>query len=121
LIFLVDIETPSFEIVLPTYSILDKPNLHLDAFKHIFLSRNLVKIILIRSMNSVGVSPNMITSSKYTSQMKYINPTSMTEAIISWKYDGARLGPNGRRVNWNIPANVINAVNILVPKLIGAW
>jgi hypothetical protein len=43
----------------------------------------------------------------------------MTDAIISWKYDGACLGPNGSRVNWNIPTNVINAV--LVFKLIGAW
>jgi hypothetical protein len=35
------------------------------------------------------------TSSKYTSHMKYISPASTMDDIISWKYDGARLGPNG--------------------------
>jgi hypothetical protein len=53
-------------------------------------------------MKSFVLSANMMTSSKYTSHMKYINPASMTDAIISWKCDGARLGPNGSRVNWNI-------------------
>jgi hypothetical protein len=115
LIFLVDIDTPSFEIVLPKYSILDNPNLHLDAFRHIFFSRNLMKSFRRRSMKS------LVLSAKYTSDMKCIIPASTMEAIIYWKYDGARLGPNGNFVNYNTPANVINAVNIFVFKLKGAW
>jgi hypothetical protein len=99
LIFLVDIDTPSFEIVLPTYSILDSPNLHLDAFKHIFVSRNLVKKFRRRSIKSFVLSAKTMTSSKYTSHMKYISPASTMEDIISWKYDGARLEPNGSLVN----------------------
>ena len=43
-----------------------------------------------------------------------MSPVSTTVAMISWKYEGARLGPNGSRVNWYTPEKVINDEYALV-------
>ena len=50
----------------------------------------------------------------YLSQIMYIRPTNTTVAMISWKYDGARFGPKGSRVNSYTPEKVINAVYAFV-------
>ena len=57
----------------------------------------------------------------YVSQIIKISPASTTVAMISWKYDGARLGPKGSSVNWYTPEKVMNAVYALVAKVKGAW
>ena len=43
-----------------------------------------------------------------------MRPASTTVAMISWKYDGARLGLKGSRGNWYTPEKVIKAVSVLV-------
>ena len=57
----------------------------------------------------------------YISQIKCISPASTTVAMISWKYDGLRLGPYGSRVKWYTPEKLINAVYALVARIKGAW
>ena len=57
----------------------------------------------------------------YIPQIMHIKATNITVATISWKYDVARFGPKGSRVNSYTPEKVINAVYAFVVLPRGAW
>jgi hypothetical protein len=64
-IFLFDIDNPSFEITLPQYSTRGVPNLHLLGLKNIFLSRNRISTNCSLSRNWSSPLPCTIQSSRY--------------------------------------------------------
>jgi hypothetical protein len=70
LIFLIEIDIRSFEIVRPTYSTTGRPNLHFDALRKMFLSLNLLKTVSRRSRNCSSPVAKTIQSSKYISHMR---------------------------------------------------